>query len=125
MKLEFLASGSQDCPLIRLFDFDLPEVTRLRKIFEDLSQGALQTADLHNEPGIEPIDSCQLTLRVGNRDLGVEQNGQLGFECVLTPDSWDWVRELVDPFCEGRTGGYQWLSEQGKVSLLLSRSGMW
>jgi len=125
MKLEFLASGSQHCPLIRLYDFALPEVTRLRKTFEDLSQGVSQTADLHREPGIESIDSCQLTLRSSSRDLGIVQNGPLQFECVLTPDTWGWVSELVDPFCDSPVGGYQWLSEQGKISLLLSHSGRW
>jgi hypothetical protein len=125
MKLEFLASGSPDCPLIRLYEFDLQGVTRLRKIFEDLSQGTLPVVTLHDEPGIESIDSCKLTLRSGNRDLGMLQKGLQQFECVLTPDTWDWVSELVGPFCEVPTDEYQWLSTRGKISLLLSHSGMW
>jgi hypothetical protein len=50
--------------------------------------------------------------------------GPTRFECILTPDTWKWVKELIDPFFE-RTGGYQWLSQHGNISLLLSRSSSW
>src|SRR5437867_3317880 len=39
MKLEFLADGSQDCPLIRLYDFDFEEAVSLRQIVASLSDG--------------------------------------------------------------------------------------
>ena len=124
MKLEYIADGSQECPLIRLYSFDESELRRLREVVEALSKKTVQSAFLYEQPGIEPIDSCELTLRSGARDLGVLKTGPAKFECVLTPDTWEWVKELIDPFFES-SGGYQWLSEQGKISLLLSKSGSW
>jgi hypothetical protein len=84
----------------------------------------VQSVFLNEQPGIDAINSCELTLRAGARDLGVMQTGPAKFECVLTPDTWECVKEWIDPFFEV-TGGYQWLSEEGKISLLLSNSGSW
>ena len=124
VKLEYIAEGSRDCPLIRLYSFDQQELLRLREGVEALSKKTAQSTFLHDQPGIESVDSCELTLRSGARDLGVLQTGPSRFECVLTPDTWECVKELIDPFFES-SSGYQWLSGQGKISLLLSKSGSW
>ena len=124
VKLEYIAEGSKDCPLIRLYSFDQQELLRLREAVAALSKETAQSISLHEQPGIEPINSCELTLRSGTRDLGVLKAGLLKFECVLTPDTWECVKELIDPFFDSG-GGYQWLSEQGNISLLLSESGSW
>jgi hypothetical protein len=124
VKLEYIAEGSKDRPLIRLYSFDQQELLRLREAVEALSKETVQSTSLHEQQGIEPVDSCELILRSGARDLGVLQTGPAKFECVLTPDTWGGVKELIDPFVES-SGGYQWLSEQGKISLLLSKSGSW
>jgi hypothetical protein len=36
MKIEYLADGGSDCPLIRIYDFDISGAARLRRVFEDL-----------------------------------------------------------------------------------------
>jgi hypothetical protein len=125
MKLEYLAEGSQDCPLIRLYAFDQPEVLRLRKIAVSLSNRSAVSIALHDERGVESVSSCKLMLRSAAKDVGVVQTAPLAFECTLTPATWASVKELIDPFCESHIGGFQWLSDQGKVSLLLSHSGSW
>lgn len=125
MKLEYLAEGSQDCPLIRLYAFDQPEVLRLRKIALSLANRSSVSMALHDERGVESVSSCKLILRAGAKDIGVVQTAPLVFECTLTPATWGSVKRLIDPFCESKIGGFQWLSDQGKISLLLSRSGSW
>jgi hypothetical protein len=125
MKLEYLAEGSQDCPLIRLYEFDQPEVLRLRKIAVSLANRSAVSIALQDERGVEAVSSCKLILRSGPRDAGVVQTGPSIFECTLTPDTWGAVKRLIDPFCESKIGGFQWLSDQGEISLLLSRSGSW
>ena len=125
VKLEYIAEGSQDCPLIRLYSFDQPAVLRLRKIVEALSNRSSVSMALHDERGVESVNSCKLILRSGTKDRGVLQTGPLAFECTLTPDTWSCVKELIDPFCESSSTGFQWLSDHGKISLLLSRSGHW
>jgi hypothetical protein len=125
VKLEYIAEGSQDCPLIRLYAFDQPGILRLREIAEALANGSAQIVTLHDQPRIEPIGPCELTLQSDFRDTGVSQIAPSKFECRLTPSIWENVKYFIDPFCEPGPGQYQWLSEQGKISLLLSKSGSW
>jgi hypothetical protein len=127
MKLEFLASGAPDLHLIRLFDFRMSEALRLREVFNRLATGSLMGTSLEEEVEIEAIGGCQLDLRVGRRDCGVLQTSPLGFECVLTADRWSDAAYLMDPFCESEKPGgtYQWLNEDGPISLLLSPDGSW
>jgi hypothetical protein len=125
MKMQYLADGDQDCPLIRLCEFDLPEVNRLRAIFGALADGSRTEVVLHQEMPVECVDGCQLTLRVGWRDVGIADEGPQ-FECVLTTEGWLDAAFFTQPFCEVmNTGKYQWLNESGEVSLLLSPSGRW
>jgi hypothetical protein len=41
MKIEYLANGGRDCPLIRIYDFGVSGASVLRRVFEDLETGAL------------------------------------------------------------------------------------
>jgi hypothetical protein len=128
MKLEFLRDGTADCPLIRLYHFDKMEVRRLKAIFDSLSTGVLREVALHFEPGIDAVDGCQVYLNVGKSDLGFAERERLTFEGKLTTTTWADVASLASPFCTEDLGGrYQWLNEDGPVSLLLSDSanGTW
>jgi len=126
MKLEFLENGSPDCPLVRLYAFDSTEAVRLREILRALSDGACESFDLHNDRSVEAIDGCQLTLQLRQRDLGIVRRGRCTFDCVFTAGTWHNVAALVEPFCESATPGcYQWLTEEGDASLLLSPDGGW
>jgi hypothetical protein len=37
---------------------------------------------LHNDPAIEPLDGCQLTLQLYDADLGIIRQGQSAFVCA-------------------------------------------
>jgi hypothetical protein len=127
VKLEFLESGSPDCPLIRLYGFGNPAALKLMALFRALADGSQQAIRLHDQLGVEAISGCQLDLRLGSRDRGIEQTSPMAFECVLTPEGWAEVADLTEPFCQTGDIGehYQWLNEDGKVSLLLSPTGRW
>ena len=126
MKLEFLAEGSTDCPLLRLYDFDPVGATRLREAFRSLHNGSRQMIPLHEEWWIEPMENCHLDLRLGARDLGIVQRLPLKFDCVLTAEAWIEMVEKIGPFCiHHDSDGFQWLNRNGEVSLLLSPTGTW
>jgi hypothetical protein len=126
MKLEFLADGSPDCPLIRLYAFDQSEVLRLKDLIRALGSGTTTNISLHEQPWIAPVDGCKLEMSLGKRDQGVKQVGLSRFECVLSEAGWAGVAFLLEPFCaEEHPTGYQWLDESGKVSLLISPRGSW
>src|SRR5437870_1878238 len=125
MKLEFLPDGSDDCPLIRVYDMDSTEVAQLFAALSALASRERESIAVHELPGMETISECRLLLRTGSRDRGMVQlRGSAIFECVLTADSWDNVAGLTEPFLNGNRG-YQWLVTSGDAKWLLSKDGQW
>jgi hypothetical protein len=77
-------------------------------------------------PWIESIAGCRLALCTNAWDQAIIQvGGPADFECRLTPQSWDNIAGLIEPFANGGDR-FQWLAgEPGVASLLLSSSGQW
>jgi hypothetical protein len=126
MKLEFLETGSPDCPLIRLYAFDSAEVLHFRAIIHSFSDGTCKRYDLHHDRNIEALGGCRLTFQLHDRDLGIVRRAQSTFDCVFTMEGWRQIEGLLGPFCESATPGhYQWLTDKGDASLLLSPDGSW
>jgi hypothetical protein len=125
VKLEYLTGGSAECPLIRLYDFGQSEAKQLRELVKSLATGDRENVALHNQPWVESVGGCSLSLRRGNRNLGIRQSQTLRLECVLSSDGWSSVEGLLEPFCENNTTGFQWLTNGGRVALLISPSGKW
>jgi hypothetical protein len=129
MKLEYLAEGSPDCPLIRLYEFDPVEATRLREAFRCLADGSRKDIPLHEEWWVKSVAGCHLDLRLGAKDLGIVERLPSKFECVLTAEVWLEMVRLTETFCapsdDPSRDAFQWLNEDGEVSLLLSPSGRW
>ena len=125
MKLEFLATGSPDCPLIRLYEFTRAQALSLRELVKSLSIGSRESISLSEQPWIESVKDCQLTLRFGDGGHGIRQSKASTFECVFNADEWSDVEWLLEPFCESDPTGFQWLSRKGEASLLLSHDGRW
>jgi hypothetical protein len=124
VKLEYLHADSPECPLIRLYDFGQSEAKRLRELVKSLATGDRENVALHNEAWVESVGGCSLDLRRENRNQGIRQSQTLRFECVLNSDGWSNVEGLLEPFCENTTG-FQWLTDGGRVALLISRNGQW
>jgi hypothetical protein len=126
MKLQYLATGPPDCPLIRLYDFTAVEAIQLHAAFACLAAGAAERVEVHHLLFVEVVGSCRLALIRSGRDQAVIQVSQPAeFECRFTDGTWDNVAGLAEPFAEGARG-FQWLAGQpGETSLLLSSSGLW
>jgi hypothetical protein len=125
MKLEYLAAGSRDCPLVRLSEFDEAEVRSLRILIRSLVTGQCQSVALEGEEWVESVGGCRLTLRQGGRNLGLRELNPLNFECVLESGGWSNVEGLLDVFCGSDSSGFQWLTREGSVGLLISQNGQW
>jgi len=125
MRIEFLGSGSADCPLIRISG-DEPEVCQhFRRAFERLAQGTADQLSLSDLPGVQPVEGCCLIARVAGRDRGVIHIEKNVFQWVLTQSSWDNAAGLLEPFCTPGNGGYQWLHQTGDIRVLISPTGCW
>ena len=125
MKLEFLASGSPDCPLIRMYKFNSKEAYELRRVALQLARGKEKAVRLHEQPNVISSGGCELTLQQGQKDFGVSEISPLKFEWVLSQAGWLEVADLIRPFSRGTTEGWQWLCEIGRARVLLSCDGHW
>jgi hypothetical protein len=126
MKLEYLADGSTDCPLIRLYEFEPSEASQLRASFALLADATRTELQLNELPYIQSLAHCALRLHVAKQHTGISQVGPSAFHCALTTEGWREVTDKVDPFTVPVVGEcFQWLNEDGDVSLLLSPTGRW
>jgi hypothetical protein len=126
MQLEYLATGSPDCPLLRLYDFTTLEARQLHAAIASLATEAAEHVEIHQLPFVKVVGGCRLTLVLSTRDQAVISKGPLpDFECRFTAGTWDNVAGLVEPFAVSARG-FQWLAGvPGEISVLLSASGEW
>jgi hypothetical protein len=125
MKLEFLGSGSADCPLLRLFEFGDDQARSLQQLVLRVAKNQSDSAPLHAEPFIQPLNGCALTLRHGEHDRGVRELEASHFVWEMTAGAWLDVAGLIQPFCRKESFGYQWLTRIGDITVLLSHDGKW
>lgn len=126
LQLDYLPDGADDCPMLRIYGADPVVVTGLRNTLEALSQGNLESAAIDELPGFVGVGGCRLAATAGTWDRGVVQRDENSFEWILTPDAWDNVVGLVEPFCAHETGcHFQWLESAGDICVLISTTGEW
>ena len=125
MKLEYLPDGPNGLGLVRLYEYVPSEVRALEGIARKLATRACEQISLQGEKWIVPVDDCRLTLQWGDGDFGVRRVGLLSFECELTVDGWRSVVSLLEQFCNSKTKRFQWLTQPGRISLLISLDGQW
>lgn len=97
----------------------------MRQLVKSLVAGDRQDVAVQNQAWVKPLGECCLNLRPGSRNQGVRQVQGLKFECVLSSDGWSNVEGLLEPFSESNTAGFQWLTRDGRVALLISQRGQW
>ena len=127
MKIEFLADGSPDCPLIRLYDYDTQQIYRMYALLLDLAVGRVNNVSLQKALPEEAVAGSDLVLQATDEDQGIVRDSTQGrFFCRLGYSSWQSVAERVLPFhSESSAETYQWLDETSPISWLLSSNGLW
>ena len=127
MQLDFLPSGPSECPLIRLHDFTGDEAHKLWVVFDGLASGKLEAVALESLSFIQPVGGCRLLAQVVEHDktIAVEGNPP-SFTWDQSNAGWEEVRDKVEPFRTGTVPrGFNWLTNDLGVSILISASGMW
>ncbi len=123
MKMEFIASGAADCPLIRLYGHDGEVVRALTQAVESVRGGPIA---MNGVPGIEAVGGVHLTATMADRDRGVRRVGDLAFEWAMSREGWAQVVELLNAFeSAAAEGRFQYLSREGEITVLISRDGRW
>jgi hypothetical protein len=125
MKLEFLSKGSPDCPLIRLYGYRADEVEHLRAACRDLADGRRKEFALHEQPWVDAIGGCKFFWEAGVEDIGVSLPS-VGNPFVLSfsEEAWREVEGKLLPFA-GDAAGFNWLTNEGDVEVLISPNGLW
>lgn len=124
MRLEYLADEF-DGPILRLSDFTEAEAKQLFATITRLASAAADRVEVHLLPFVDAVGGCRLVFVRRSWDQAIVQVGPLAFECGLTPESWENVAGLIEPFAED-ADGFQWLAgPPGDAAVLLSASGQW
>jgi hypothetical protein len=84
VKIDYLKEGSDDCPLVRIYDFDSEDAKRLRRTFQALADGSIERVRLEL---VESVDGTQLTFARSAQDGGVTEIGSKNFEVTLSSSS--------------------------------------
>ena len=128
MKIEFLADGAEDCPLIRMYDYRLEDIRLMQQMCRDLAAKTIEEIRLHDQSWIEPVNSCRFIWRTDKKNLGVRRPPD-DYEFVLeyNEEGWHELDGLLEPFAKPFSGGFQWLTQQGDVNVLISANvdGTW
>jgi hypothetical protein len=129
MKIEYFAEGAIDCPLVLIYGDSCTEADTLRQAVNELADGTNTSFFLHDLPGFEAIDQCQVLAVADLEDIGARETDLPDmFEWTLRPESWAHVADLIEPFCAltGETGTrFQYLDEIGTISILISTNRRW
>jgi hypothetical protein len=110
MKLEYIPEGSSDCPLIRISDTSVEDISVLLDTWTSLSRQVGVELPLGLLEGMTAKDNCELVCSAGERSTGVQRQVDSRFLCTLTRAAWERVGRLTEPFLKQQTG-YQWLIE--------------
>ena len=127
-KIEFIADGSDDCPILQFSGTDLETSRELFHEIRALRDRMAGSFLIHEVQGFENCRNPELTLEVSEADLGVQRSATGdGFRCALSYDGWIRVEDLLAPFCRRHSSatGIQWLDESSDISLLFSPGGGW
>lgn len=109
MKIEFLADGAAETPLIRVYGAEAAHLATLEAVLRSLAGGHRSIVELADLDGFRSVNAT-LALIVGKENLGIRlpADGR-SFQWVATRDAFDDAAELVAPLREPSPRGFQWL----------------
>ena len=131
LKVEFLADGSPDCPLVRFYGVDPGGFVRLRGLAQTLSESSRLRYDLAADDSFDLVDMNHFILS-NEAGAGAQATGN-GFEWSLEHYDWETVAMLLEPLIDSGSSqfGFQWLDQSSGhaagLPVLASRSpdGRW
>ena len=129
MKLEFIEDVNEyGDQLIRLYDFEMTEATKLRDAIREtvIEQG--KPLDLATLDFIVPVN-CKLTLHIeegAEEDAGIMTQDNRLFFCDLSIEGYKKMIALMEPYCTQNIRRYQMLYDlDTQIDFLFSPYGEW
>ncbi|MBC8173334.1 MAG: hypothetical protein H7X71_05440 [Chitinophagales bacterium] len=126
MKLDYLDNINEyGESIVRLSDFDKLQAGKFRDIIQRIILEDKNQLDLGKFDFIKPVN-CSLILRLTDEDIGITTSDKKYFFCDLTISGYKNMIDLIEPFCNKESHGYQWLYEiDNPIDLLFSAGGSW
>jgi hypothetical protein len=126
MKLDYIANINEyGESVIRLYDFDKSEAIKFRDLLEETVINKKQRLDIAQVDFIEPRN-CNLILGLFKTDEGILSRDNKIFHCALTIEAYQSMLDILMPFCEKETKGYQYLYDiDNPTDFLFSPAGTW
>lgn len=129
MKIEYFDASDQDSAVILIYGSDTEAVETLMAAVHTLSQGSQERVAVHQLPGFEGVDGCELFFAATRSDRGVCLTAPpLSFECGIRPLWWGNVLGLLGPFRgQFASHGHQYLDYgwSSDVQLIISTDRSW
>ena len=94
--------------VVRLYNFDKYQAIKFRDLIKDTIVKRKQKLVLSQVDFIE-IRNCNLILGLFKTDEGILSVDHKTFYCALTLEGYNNLLNLIEPFCEKDTKGYQYL----------------
>lgn len=125
MKLEFLLEINEfNEHAVRLSSFDSRQAKAFQKAILTVILDRKNPLHVHELDFIEAIN-CSFTMRIDYEDIGIEDIEGKHLYCDLTLSSYKKMVELIEPFCNKESKGYQWLYDvDTPIDLLFSAGDM-
>ena len=129
MRVEHITDGSPDSSLILFYGGQPQEALKLFLAMRALAVGYQAEFAIHELPGFESVDGCQVFAVSVTKDLGIAPiDRPNAFEWALHPDTWAQVAGLVSPFCrdpQPQGLSFQYLDESGDIPIIISTGRNW
>ena len=127
MNIEYLASGGEQCPLIRIYGNSKPALQKLSVVVASLLSRRCKRVNLKKLDFFSCVNACELSFHVVGRSKGIVVKDNSIFECLLDIEDWIAVYERIDALTSATEPCYQWLDETSSIALLLStyNDGRW
>ena len=111
--------------VVRLHNFDKAEAIQFRDLIKDIIIDKKQRLDLSEVDFIQPRN-CNLLFGLFNSDEGILTKDNQTFFCVLTMESFVNMVQLLEPFCQKESRGFQYLYDiNNPTDFLFSPTASW
>ncbi|MGB1041861.1 MAG: hypothetical protein ACPGU6_00570 [Tenacibaculum sp.] len=126
MELDYIENiNGLDENIVRLYNFNKTEALMLKELIEDVIINKKQRLDLSQIDFIKPRN-CNLILGLFKSDEGILTKDKETFYCVLTLRGFIKMVNLIEPFCNKDSRGFQYLYEiDNPTDFLFSPSATW
>ncbi len=129
MKLELFEKGYEGKDLVLFYGNEPLIIKRLIKSINSLLVKKEGEISIHDTEGVDSINNCKVFGVISPKDYGLQNYiNDNSYILKLTDEGWEQVIDYLKPFCKKQLGHgvhFQYISDEGKVILILSNQRDW